>query len=337
MTSLRTTIRGAKRARTYNALLPGSTRANTQQTPRPTGRRHRAGRGSLRGMATSGWSERDARADQGADQGAGQANPPRRVLLTNDDGPASPFFARFAEGMRRKLNWPTFVCLPDSNWSYVSKSLKPPQSNFAVDLRKDEARVPISPASCVNLGLYELAKDVDFVVSGPNVGHNLGRSSILSSGTVGAALEACIHGRKAVAVSFPFKGYDSWTDDDLESAVDVALEVTEFLWNQGFKEGEDPGSVFYNVNVPLWATSSARDRQKEGKLGMEWLQTSVEQGVGYTSLFKVVDEAAMEMEWSPTGERVFDSKTAKEGGDVAAVRDGHVSITKLHPTLQLAK
>lgn len=136
---------------------------------------------------------------------------PRRVLLTNDDGPASPFLARFAEGMRRKLGWPTYVCIPDSNWSYVSKSLKPPESNFCVDLshsrsaEEQEARVPVSPASCVNLGLYDLAQDADFVVSGPNVGHNLGRSSILSSGTVGAALEACIHGRKAVAVSFPFK------------------------------------------------------------------------------------------------------------------------------------
>lgn len=32
-----------------------------------------------------------------------------------------------------------------------------------------------SPATCVNIGLYQLAPDCDFVISGPNIGHNVGR------------------------------------------------------------------------------------------------------------------------------------------------------------------
>lgn len=32
-----------------------------------------------------------------------------------------------------------------------------------------------SPATCVNLALYSLVPDVDLVISGPNVGHNVGR------------------------------------------------------------------------------------------------------------------------------------------------------------------
>ena len=46
---------------------------------------------------------------------------------------------------------------------------------------------------------------------------------MLSSGTVGAALEGAISGRRAVAVSFPFfQGWDNWTDADVETAVQVA-------------------------------------------------------------------------------------------------------------------
>ena len=32
-----------------------------------------------------------------------------------------------------------------------------------------------SPATCVNIALYNFAADCDFVVAGPNIGHNLGR------------------------------------------------------------------------------------------------------------------------------------------------------------------
>ena len=46
---------------------------------------------------------------------------------------------------------------------------------------------------------------------------------MLSSGTVGAALEGSISGCKAIAVSFPFfQGWDNWTDADVDSAVQVA-------------------------------------------------------------------------------------------------------------------
>ncbi|WZN61131.1 survival 5'/3'-nucleotidase SurE [Chloropicon roscoffensis] len=295
---------------------------------------------SVRMRSTSGsYADRDVR---GALSSARADLPrPRRVLLTNDDGPDSPFFHKFAEGLRNQLNWPTFVCIPSSNWSYVSKSLKPPEGPFEVDFThsktdaEQEARCPISPASCVNLGLYELAKDCDLVVSGPNIGHNLGRSSILSSGTVGAALEGCVHGRRAIAMSFPFKGWGSWTDEDVSCAVEVALDVTGSLW-RSWSEEDAPGDAFYNVNVPLWAAAPLK---REGRLAdLRWVRTTVDAETGYTSLFRRGgEEGGVEksiFEWHPTGQRVFDSETALEGGDVAAVRDGHVSITKLAPTFQ---
>ena len=76
-----------------------------------------------------------------------------------------------------------------------------------------------SPATCVNLALYQLASDCDLVLSGPNIGHNVGRSAVLSSGTVGAAMEGVIAGRRAMAVSFPFKdGFGKWSPEEVGSS-----------------------------------------------------------------------------------------------------------------------
>ena len=54
----------------------------------------------------------------------------------------------------------------------------------------------------MNIALHaaSIAADCDFVISGPNVGHNAGRSNLMSSGTVGAAKEAAIARRPAVAM-----------------------------------------------------------------------------------------------------------------------------------------
>ncbi len=45
-----------------------------------------------------------------------------------------------------------------------------------VDRRAEaDYHIDASPASCVNLAVYELVPDVDLVISGPNIGHNAGR------------------------------------------------------------------------------------------------------------------------------------------------------------------
>lgn len=38
--------------------------------------------------------------------------------------------------------------------------------------------VNATPATCANLAIHTLVPDVDFVVSGPNIGHNVGRYSL---------------------------------------------------------------------------------------------------------------------------------------------------------------
>jgi 5'-nucleotidase len=59
-----------------------------------------------------------------------------------------------------------------------------------------------TPADCINLGVYHVFQQKpDLVVSGINIGINTGLGFALSSGTIGACLEANIAGIPAVALS----------------------------------------------------------------------------------------------------------------------------------------
>lgn len=50
------------------------------------------------------------------------------------------------------------------------------------------------------------------------------RASVLSSGTVGAAVEGVLAGRKAIAISFPFfRGFSNWSKAEVDDAIQVFL------------------------------------------------------------------------------------------------------------------
>lgn len=192
--------------------------------------------------------------------------PPTRVLLTNDDGPGSPFFIAFAAALAARTRWRLFACPPADGQSFVSKALSTaagpggagksggggnhasPSSVVAVTHHGSAtAHVSGPPATAVNLALYHLAPDCDYVISGPNIGHNAGRGALLSSGTVGAAMEGAVAGRRSVALSFPFfNGWGGWSEAELEAAVAASVDLVARLWDQWA-----PGVDVYNVNVPL--------------------------------------------------------------------------------------
>ena len=271
---------------------------------------------------------------------AAAAPPPRRVLLTNDDGPGSPFVAPLRAALEARLGWRVFTCLPHAEWSYVGKSL----TLRGFDARRvgpDEVVCEGSPASCVNAALYAPAlggAECDFVVSGPNIGHNAGRAAVLSSGTVGAATEGVLAGRRAVAVSFPFQEYGKWEDEQVQRAAGTAAAILGQLWERWPEGGGAPGgsrSDLFNVNVPLWLPDSPPAEL--------WRWTSVDRRAGYTSLFKLLegepgaegDDGRMAFGWAPVGAKVFAAERPESdlepGGDVAAIRAGCVSISPLTP------
>jgi 5'-nucleotidase len=98
-----------------------------------------------------------------------------------------------------------------------------------------------TPADCVKIALAELLdKTPDLVVSGINLGPNVG-INVLYSGTVSAATEAAILGvKQAVALSL-----NAYKDADFPTAARVAGKLLTRLQEQPLL-----GQLCLNVNLP---------------------------------------------------------------------------------------
>ena len=110
------------------------------------------------------------------------------------------------------------------------------------------ATVDGTPSTTANVALHTLAPfPVDLCISGPNLGRNTGRSFVLSSGTVGAALECAFAGVRSVALSFAyFDKLSSYGAEEVGCACEVAVDVVLRLWSEW-----GSGVEWYNINVPL--------------------------------------------------------------------------------------
>jgi 5'-nucleotidase len=80
-----------------------------------------------------------------------------------------------------------------------------------------------TPVDCVRLALGNLVPNPDLVVSGINLGPNLG-TDVLYSGTVAAAHEAALLGYQSIAISCL-----SYEGEHLETATRVAAMAVEYL------------------------------------------------------------------------------------------------------------
>lgn len=105
-----------------------------------------------------------------------------------------------------------------------------------------------TPASCVQVGLYHYFQErgpVDLVISGPNYGRNTTALFALSSGTIGASMEAAICGKRSVALSYAFSSriHDPVV---IAEASRHSVKLIEYLMSN-WGDGVD----LYTINVPL--------------------------------------------------------------------------------------
>ncbi len=172
------------------------------------------------------------------------------ILVCNDDGIYSPgiaALARVAAEFGRVR-----VVAPDAEQSSMGHAVTAsrPLSYRPLDLDGIEAyRVNGTPADCVALGCYHW-EQVDVVLSGINLGLNLGHS-IWHSGTLAAAKQATLLGRRGIALSAPateqadYERYTPW----LRSALGVLLPLSTLpLVNVNFPR-EPRGLMWTRVSV----------------------------------------------------------------------------------------
>lgn len=228
----------------------------------------------------------------------------RRILVVNDDG-------IYGEGLRplAKALAPlgeVTVVVPEKEQSAASHAVT---LHKPIRLRRLGERLYIingTPADCARFGALCLMKEkVDLVVSGVNRGANMGADTMYS-GTVGAAKEACFLGFRAMAVSLVQPAARHF-----EAASRVARDVAALVLKNGL-----PPHVCLNVNVP--------DRP--------WRALK---GVAVTSLGKRVYGREHTPRLDPRGQAYYwmaghiPKGVPSPGSDLAAVRDGKVSVTPL--------
>jgi 5'-nucleotidase len=166
-----------------------------------------------------------------------------RILVTNDDG----IFADGLIALVRELKGiaDIVVVAPDRELSAMGTTVslhQPVRARQATSVVAgvESYAVEGTPADCVILALGKLAKDrIELVFSGINRGANLG-DDVLISGTVGAALQASLHGLPAIAVSASM-GDNLYFGDAARFAALLARKI---------ESGVIPTDICLNVNLP---------------------------------------------------------------------------------------
>jgi 5'-nucleotidase len=224
-----------------------------------------------------------------------------RILVTNDDGIYSPGIAALAK-IATKFG-EVRVVAPDVEQSSMGHAITATRpllyKKSPIHFEGIEAfRVNGTPADCVALGSH-LWQKTDIVLSGINLGLNLG-NSMWHSGTLAGAKQAVLLGMRGIAFSTEVGN----TEPDfaaLEPSVEKALEMLL----------HDKELSLVNVNIP-------KNPQE-----IRWTRQSVRQYDG--KVIPGVDPMGRKHYWFT----VAPLEPAEEGTDRWAVENGCVSITPL--------
>ena len=170
-----------------------------------------------------------------------------RILVTNDDGVHSEGLWSLAAALADIGR--VSVVAPDRDNSGISAAIS---ITNVVRARPVESPIPGidatsvqgTPADCAILALESLYDErFDLVVSGINHGANLGLD-VLSSGTVGAAIQGSLRGIPSIAVSVA-----SLEDVAFEAAARTARVIAAEVARSPAATGSGPGPLV-NVNLP---------------------------------------------------------------------------------------
>ena len=181
------------------------------------------------------------------------------VLVTNDDGPDSPALLPLLRGLSAAMRVRALV--PSREYSWSGKTLTRQGTVRVEEKARTDGYVLStltgSPADCANLGIHHLDESKpSMVVSGVNMGSNAGLSFMLSSGTVGAAIEAALGGVAAAAfsVELPPDVYKKWRTERSLDAMDGLWTTTATITREVCQEilrGGLPGDAsVLSVNMP---------------------------------------------------------------------------------------
>ncbi len=236
----------------------------------------------------------------------------KNILVTNDDSVLAPGLLALAQEIRHfgKVT----ILAPDRNWSggghvkTLDRALR--VREFHLEDGTQAFGSDGAPSDCVALATLGYFKEkFDLVVSGINVGANLGHD-VTYSGTVTAAMEAVIAGLPGIAVSLEVPEGHVGPIDFQPSAHAAGIAVQNVIAN-GL-----PPETLLNVNVPFLKAEEIN--------GFRVTRQGLR--VYHSRLDERVDPRGRPYYWiggdAPTG-------VSESGTDVGALAAGFVSVTPL--------
>ena len=165
-----------------------------------------------------------------------------RILLSNDDG----YFAPGIDWLARTLSEVADITVvaPERDRSGASNSLTLDRPLSLKRTANGFYHVNGTPTDCVHLAVSGMLDELpDMVVSGINLGANMGDDTIYS-GTVAAATEGYLLGVPSIAVSLCSKA-----GAHFDTAARVALEVVQMVRQQAVRESP-ADAPFARLQVP---------------------------------------------------------------------------------------
>jgi len=242
----------------------------------------------------------------------------KKILITNDDGFDSPALLALIEALEPLAEIITVA--PSLEKSACGHSLTLTKPLKFVEVEKNFYRLDDgTPTDCVFLALHKLYPpdaQPDLVVSGINIGANMGED-ITYSGTAAGAMEAVLQGVPALAISQDFgddfQAKESWDYNLAKES--IAKLVTKIF------EGEFPlePRKFLNLNIPA-------------------LHPSESKGLKITKTGSRVYSNDADAHINPRGQEYFWiglvnhewRETTGQMTDVEAVKNGYISVTPIH-------
>jgi 5'-nucleotidase len=239
------------------------------------------------------------------------------ILITNDDGYKSAGFVPLIKELSKKYS--VTAIAPTKGRSWVGKAITTKKELRIKKITYQQVEMFLldgTPADCVQIGLYDIVETrPKMIISGINIGLNIGRARTLSSGTIGAAIEGSIDGVRSIAssLSIPMKMRDNKTDfyhsknyRFFENAAQITTKVTSIIIDKTF-DGVD----LFSLNIPFDAT--------------------IETPLAITTLFKTRYGRLFYKKGKKFIQRTppVEFKNMEEHSDLKALHDNKISLTPM--------
>lgn len=162
-----------------------------------------------------------------------------KILLSNDDG----YYSDGIQALIRELSikHEIYVAAPLENNSAGSSALSTRKDIKVDNVEKNHYVIDGTPADCVHIALTCLIKEkIDIVVSGINMGANLG-DDVIYSGTVAAALEGRHLEFSPIAISLITKDVTNLKN---------AAQASSYIFEEIIKNKTINKKTLLNINIP---------------------------------------------------------------------------------------